>query len=46
MATDCIAQLIFRFQQKSQPVVAAFDMPTPVRTAGRCCSRRSTAGWD
>jgi hypothetical protein len=26
MATDCIAQLIFRFQQKSQPVVAAFDM--------------------
>jgi len=41
MATDCIAQLIFRFQQKSQPVVAAFDMAT----AGRCCSRRSTAGW-
>jgi len=26
MATDCIAQLMFRFQRKSQPVVAAFDM--------------------
>ena len=26
MATDCIAQLIFRFQQKFRPVVAAFDM--------------------
>jgi hypothetical protein len=26
MATDCIAQLTFRFQQNSKPVVAAFDM--------------------
>jgi len=26
MATDCIAQLTFRFQQNSKPVVAAFDL--------------------
>jgi hypothetical protein len=26
MATDCIAQLTFRFQQNSKPIVAAFDM--------------------
>jgi hypothetical protein len=26
MATDCIAQLTFRFQQNSKPVVAAFDV--------------------
>jgi hypothetical protein len=26
MATDCIAQLTFRFQQNCKPVVAAFDM--------------------
>ncbi len=26
MATDCIAQLTFRFQQNSTPVVAAFDL--------------------
>src|SRR3989304_4276365 len=26
MATDCIAQTTFRFQENSKPVIAAFDM--------------------
>lgn len=41
MATDCIPQLTFTFQEKLRPVVARFDQAhASSPTAGRSCWRR------
>src|SRR5713101_2142538 len=34
MATDCIAQVTFRFEPKGKPVVGAFDMPNASSDGG------------
>lgn len=42
MATDCIPQLTFTFQEKQRPVVARFDQSHASTDGARCCCRRST----
>ena len=35
MATECIAQVAFKFDPQGKPVVAAFDVSRPVPMAAR-----------
>jgi hypothetical protein len=43
MATDCIAQTTFRFQENSKPVIAAFDMG---HASSDCLSLLAHLLWD
>jgi hypothetical protein len=43
MATECIAQVTFKFEPKSKPIVATFDTEHASSDGGgRSCSRGST----